>query len=143
MVKEKYIRKPEDEEIDLERRRRRRERDDDEEEEEEEEDEEAIVQCLSRRNRKSSECVRKERGQGAKTKGWPPLSPDGHPRRWWLCCRRARSGGGTASRQSSLRAFQDMARAFEVAGFRRGIAGTKGDIYLRGREEGEWGERRY
>lgn len=34
--------------------------------------------------------------------------------------------GGTASRQSSLRAFQYMARAFEVAGFRRGIAGRKG-----------------
>lgn len=35
-------------------------------------------------------------------------------------------GGGTASRQSSLRAFQYMARPFEVAGFRRGIAGRKG-----------------
>lgn len=46
-----------------------------------------------------------------------------------------------APRQSSLRAFQYMARAFEVAGFRKG-GGAKGGIHLRGPGVG-WGERRY
>ncbi|KMR04700.1 disks large-like protein [Lasius niger] len=33
-------------------------------------------------------------GKGRKRKGGHPSRPDGHPRRWWLCCRRARRWDG-------------------------------------------------
>lgn len=63
-------------------------------------------------------------GRGRKRKGGHPS----HPTATHVGggCVAEEHGGGTASRQSSLRAFQYMARAFEVAGFRRGIAGRKG-----------------
>lgn len=63
-------------------------------------------------------------GRGRKRKGGHPS----HPTTTHVGggCVAEERGGGTAPRQSSLRAFQYMARAFEVAGFRRGIAGRKG-----------------
>lgn len=63
-------------------------------------------------------------GKGRKRKGGHPS----HPTATHVGggCVAEEHGGGMASRQSSLRAFQYMARAFEVAGFRRGRAGRKG-----------------
>jgi len=58
-------------------------------------------------------------------------SPDDHPRIGGGCVAEE-LGGGTAARQSSLRAFQYMARAFEVARGCEGVAGTEGGTHLRG-----------
>lgn len=58
-----------------------------------------------------------------------------HPRGgWWLLQRNSGRGGGEgcrlSERQSSLRAFQYMARAFEVAGL--GCSRARGGTHLRG-----------
>lgn len=111
---------------------------DDNDDDEEEEEEDALVQCLSRRNRKSSECVRRERrqGGGASERVATLPSPDDHPRIGGGCIAEE-PGGGTAARQSSLRAFQYMARPLRLRGL-DGVAGTKRGAHLRGATEGRW-----
>jgi len=58
-------------------------------------------------------------------------------------CVAEEAGGGMAPRQSSLRAFQYIARAFEVAGFLEEGAGTRRGHPPPRCYRGEWGERRY
>lgn len=63
-------------------------------------------------------------GQGGERKGGHPS----HPTTTHVGgdCVAEEAGGGMAPRQSSLRAFQYIARAFEVAGFRRRERDEKG-----------------
>jgi len=79
-------------------------------------------------------CIRRERGQGNETKGWSPP----HPTTTHVGgdCVAEEAGGGMAPRQSSLRAFQYIARAFEVAGIPEVGAGREGGTHLRGATRG-------
>lgn len=133
-AKEKCVRKPEDEEIDLGGRRRRRKT----RKKKEKKKKRPYSVCPEGTERVASVFVG---NAGRGRKGGHPS----HPTTTHVggdCVAEEAAGGGMAPRQSSLRAFQYIARAFEVAGFRKG-SGTRRGYPPPRCYGGGWSERRY